>query len=206
MSPPEGHSGASQGRSNARGERTRTAIIDALLALVSEGDLKPTVPRVAQRAGLSLRTVFHHFNEVDALIESALERQLVRSGPAAVRLPVGLSDEARLDRFVRHRCRFLEATAAVRRAACVGSAHGGRIADRLALLTREEREETVALFGAGFAPLPLPERAVAEGALAVAASFSSWETLRFRFGLAPEPSRRAMHRLLGAQLNLAVDA
>lgn len=205
MASLQSPTGGLGGRSNARGERTRQAILDALLALVSEGDLRPTVPRVAQRAGLSLRTVFHHFRDVETLLEAALERGIDDAGPRGVRLG-GLGDAARLDRFVRHRCRCFEATAAIRRAVCASNVQGERIALRLSVLTREERDEVVALFGGRLEGLPLPERAVAEGALAVAASFPSWETLRFRFGLSAEPARRAIHRSLAALLDLGVDA
>ena len=39
-----------------RGTRARTAVVDALLDLIEEGDLRPTAPRIAERAGVSLRS------------------------------------------------------------------------------------------------------------------------------------------------------
>jgi hypothetical protein len=39
------------GRS-ARALRTREAIVDACIGLVEEGELRPTAPRVAERAGV----------------------------------------------------------------------------------------------------------------------------------------------------------
>jgi len=40
-----------------RGVRNREAIIDALLACYEEGALRPSVPEVATRAGVSTRSV-----------------------------------------------------------------------------------------------------------------------------------------------------
>ena len=45
----------------ARSQRTRAAVIDALVALCVEGDPSPTALRVAERAGVALRTVYGHF-------------------------------------------------------------------------------------------------------------------------------------------------
>src|SRR5208282_909869 len=51
----------------ARSARTRHAVVDALLDLLGEGDLRPTAARIADRAGVSLRLVFHHFDDLEAI-------------------------------------------------------------------------------------------------------------------------------------------
>ncbi|MFT7525431.1 MAG: AcrR family transcriptional regulator [Arenicella sp.] len=50
-----------------RGERSRQLIIDAMLALIDEGNLIPTAQQVADRAGVAIRTVFRHFSEMEKL-------------------------------------------------------------------------------------------------------------------------------------------
>ncbi|MFU8815537.1 MAG: TetR/AcrR family transcriptional regulator [Pseudomonadales bacterium] len=50
-----------------RSERSRAQIIDAMLALIREGDVSPSAARVAERAGVALRTVFRHFEDMDSL-------------------------------------------------------------------------------------------------------------------------------------------
>ena len=50
-----------------RGERNRDAIVDALLELLAEGETSPSSREIAQRAGVSLRTVFQHFDDIDTL-------------------------------------------------------------------------------------------------------------------------------------------
>src|SRR5436853_152415 len=88
-------------RSNARGQRTRQVIVDALLALVADCDLRPTVPRVAERAQLSLRSVFHHFNEVEVLLVAALAAAASFATWEWLRLRLGLTPE--LARRTMHR-------------------------------------------------------------------------------------------------------
>jgi len=50
-----------------RGTHNREAIIDALLACYGDGLLRPSVPEVAARAGVSPRSVHNHFADVEAL-------------------------------------------------------------------------------------------------------------------------------------------
>jgi TetR/AcrR family transcriptional regulator of autoinduction and epiphytic fitness len=65
----------------ARSLRSRRAIVDAMRALHAEGDLRPTAPRVAERAGVSLRTVWQQFADKEALLVEANRRddEILRS-------------------------------------------------------------------------------------------------------------------------------
>ena len=71
----------------ARGQRTRRNVAEALMELLREGDQEPTARAVAQRAGVSLRLVFHHFTEMDDLYHYVaalqLRRQSGRKCPAS---------------------------------------------------------------------------------------------------------------------------
>ena len=58
----------------ARSHRTRLAIIDALLRLLASGDLRPTTERIAAAAGVSTRSIFLHFSDVDSLFTEAVDR------------------------------------------------------------------------------------------------------------------------------------
>src|ERR1700754_2478767 len=51
----------------ARSERSRRAIVAAHLALIDEGDLRPTGERIAERAGLSVRSLWTNFKDMEAL-------------------------------------------------------------------------------------------------------------------------------------------
>ena len=51
-----------------RSVRSRQKILDAIVSLVEEGNLAPTAELVSRRAGVGLRTVFRHFDDMEALI------------------------------------------------------------------------------------------------------------------------------------------
>jgi len=65
------------GRRAAR-ERNRLAVVDALLDLYAEGNLRPDAQEVAERSGVSRRSVFRYFDDRDDLDRTAIERQQQR--------------------------------------------------------------------------------------------------------------------------------
>src|SRR6185436_20772068 len=92
----------------ARAERTRAAIVEAHLALINEGDLKPTGERIAERAGVSLRALWANFKDMEALFAASgqrtLERQDAEHKPVSTDLPL----PRRVEEFCRQRARILE--------------------------------------------------------------------------------------------------
>jgi len=54
-----------------RSERSRQAIIDAMLGLIEAGVLVPTAQQVSERAGVGIRSVFRHFNDMESLFATA---------------------------------------------------------------------------------------------------------------------------------------
>jgi AcrR family transcriptional regulator len=61
--PPDGR--------RLRSERSRKAILDAMLKLVEEGVLVPTAQQVSERAGVGIRSVFRHFSDMESLFTEA---------------------------------------------------------------------------------------------------------------------------------------
>lgn len=59
-------------------ERNRLAVVDALLDLYAEGNLRPDAQEVAERSGVSRRSVFRYFDDRDDLDRTAIERQQQR--------------------------------------------------------------------------------------------------------------------------------
>ena len=92
----------------ARSQRTRDAVVEALLELVESGDVAPTAQRIADRAGVALRTVYGHFNDVENLYAVAAERQLARLAVVQHPIPDDLSRDERIERFCRRRTEVLE--------------------------------------------------------------------------------------------------
>lgn len=57
----------------ARRERNRLAVIDAVFALVRDGGVPPTADAVAERAGVSVSSVFRNFDGLDDLHREAFD-------------------------------------------------------------------------------------------------------------------------------------
>jgi AcrR family transcriptional regulator len=74
---------AVDGRS-ARRERNRREIVDALLELIREGTIDASAAEVAARAGLSERSLFRYFDDVNDLYGEVCAVQFSRIQPRAV--------------------------------------------------------------------------------------------------------------------------
>ncbi len=57
-----------------RSERSRELIIEALIVLVRKGNITVSAAQVAEQAGISIRTVFRHFEEVDQIYRKIIAR------------------------------------------------------------------------------------------------------------------------------------
>src|SRR5258708_37136059 len=103
----------------ARSHRTRRAILDAMRALHAEGDLRPTVPRIAARAGVSLRTVWQQFADREALLLEAVRRDREIQRSLVSRIDPDQPLAVRVEAFVCQRARVLEEMTPTWRAARV---------------------------------------------------------------------------------------
>ena len=70
--------GSTDGRSLRR-ERNRDSVIEALLTLVREGNMDPGGAEIAERAGVSHRSVFRYFDDLGDLIKTAIDTDLSRA-------------------------------------------------------------------------------------------------------------------------------
>jgi TetR/AcrR family transcriptional regulator, regulator of autoinduction and epiphytic fitness len=101
----------------SRAARTRLAVVDALLRLNNRGQLRPTARDIATEAGVSLRSLYVHFDDLEALFVAASQRYTEKLS-AALAPPVGEGPLAdRLDSFVERRAFIHEFGAGSRRAA-----------------------------------------------------------------------------------------
>ncbi|MEX0751221.1 MAG: TetR/AcrR family transcriptional regulator [Dehalococcoidia bacterium] len=183
-----------------RGERTHDAVVSAMLDLIETGDLRPTAPRIAERAGVSLRTVFHHFEDLEALFATGARRQMQRhlTDLRRVRREGGLAD--RIDALVASRASALEVISPVRRSALSFEPSSPVIARHLSWIRGRGRLEIEKVFAIELKRLPPAARRDVTEALTAAASWSTWEALRAHQGLSIAQARRVMKRMLSALL------
>lgn len=67
----------------ARRERNREIVVDAVLDAIEAGETIPTIRRVAELAGVSERSIFRYFGDLDELLSCAIDAALERYGPHA---------------------------------------------------------------------------------------------------------------------------
>jgi TetR/AcrR family transcriptional regulator, regulator of autoinduction and epiphytic fitness len=170
-----------------------------MIALLEEGDESPTARRIAARAGVSLRLVFHHFDDVEALLRTAVAVQAERHWLNVRPIPSELDLSSRVRALVRQRVELYETIGPVRRTAAAIERSSPTVAAELSrsrLLLRRQLEET-------FAPeleriTPSSRRKVLD-ALDTATSLEVWDGLG-RMERSPAHIRQVLELLVEAAL------
>lgn len=185
--------------SKDRGERTRATIAQALIDLLSESGDLPTAKEIAARAGVSVRLVFHHFEDLDALYSAVGRTQIDRYWRTIHPVRPDLPLPQRIERTVAQRAALFEAISPVRRRAVALALRHRGVAEALDVtntMLRTWLEETFA------EELRAAERDRRElgAALEAIGSWEMWERLRHVEGLPRAAARRVVVRMLTAIL------
>ncbi len=181
-----------------RGQRTRRNVADALISLLQEGDAEPTARAVAERAGVSLRLVFHHFAEMDDLYHYVAALLLRRQWSEMPFISPKLALATRVERLTAHRAALYEEISPIRRAlvhrmtTSEGVSAAVHAADTLLL---ESLKET---FEPELATLPASARIEVLEAMDVVSSWEAWDRLRTISLLQVRAAKRVMTRMLDA--------
>jgi TetR/AcrR family transcriptional regulator of autoinduction and epiphytic fitness len=184
----------------ARARRTREAIVDAVLALLDAGDLRPSVEDIAARAGVSPRSIFQHFGDRETLLRAVGMRQTERVSQIVEHLPdTGPFDE-RLEAFVEQRARVLEFITPVRRSALLNEPFSEGSHAGLQAFRAFKRAEAERVFGPELDARPAGEREEVARALGAMTDWNTWEALRAHQGLSVADARAVMRRTIGALL------
>ena len=176
------------GRS-ARAQRTRDSVVDAVLALVAEGDSRPTAREIAERAGISVRSVYVHFDDLDDLFRAAANRHFESLSDLLVPIDATLPGTERIAACVDQRVRIHERAGAVRRAADQWAPQSPALAEVIRQGRLVGRQDLERLFG----PV-LEGRAdhdVALSALDAILGAETWDGLREQ-GLSVDAAREVL--------------
>ena len=166
LDAPSGDTGAPRETDGRRLRRAlnREAVVDALLDLYTEGNLRPSTDEIAERAGISPRSLFRYFEDADDLAGEAVTRQLGRAMPF---LPIGAGPDdpfgTRVEALVDQRLRLFSTVGQA------GLAEGRRFL----------RGQVRSLFAAELSAMP---EADAEAALAAADILSGFESYQLLTG------------------------
>lgn len=171
-----------------RGERNREAIVDALLACYEDGDPDPSLPDIAARAGVSVRSVHNHFDDAEALRAEVAQRQWRRHAHLAATPDADAPLSVRIAAVVDGRAELFEAVTPVRRAALLSRHESPTIAANLAEADRRLRRA----MERSFAPeLRAAGVEIAE-ALDALLSWDVWNRLRSAQGCSMTRARKIL--------------
>lgn len=184
----------------ARAARTRAAIVDACVALVEEGELRPTAPRIAERAGVSVRSVFQHFDDLPSLHTAVVQRVVERLAVLVEPIDPARPVDDRIGAFVRQRGALLEAVAPFRRAAAVHGPFAPEIRKAIAKGAAFLRVEVEEAFAPELTAVPATDRRELAGALAAVSSWAMWDALRSEVGESVEQAEAVLDRTLRSLL------
>lgn len=182
----------------ARSARTREGIVDATLALLDAGDLKPTAAAIAARAGLSVRSIFQHFADLEDLFVAVSDRQANR----VAQLYAGISYDGdllqRVHAFASYRATLYETIAPIRRAAMLQEPFSRIVADRLALTRSLHRFDLERAFGPELDAARRTGDATLMEALVAVSTFGVWDEMRSHARLDVPAATAALERAVGA--------
>ena len=188
---------------NQRRDRNRDAVVTALLELYREGVTGPSADQIAERAGLSARSIFRYFDDVDALVRTAIARQQHHLAPlyaldAPPELPVG----ERIERFVAARVRLLQGMGEVGRVARALAARQPLVLAELARIRHTLRVQLTETFAPELEALPAAERRRTLAAADVVVSWEAYDLMHNDQGLRAEEVGPAMAAGLAALLGV----
>ncbi len=180
----------------ARSERTRNAIVDAHLRLIAEGDLRPTADRIAKLAGVSLRALWSHFADMEALMAASGQRVLEQRD-ASYR-PIGPDRplDERIASFCDQRARLLEEIGPAARASALKEPFSSALQRYRRLHVARVRDELTSTF-----PDEIGADETLLNALTAISLWPTWSTWREAMDLPVEAARAALARGVNALLS-----
>lgn len=171
---------------------SRARIVAAMLELIRETSIPPNAEQVAQRAGVGLRSVFRHFQDMDSLyaeIQSPFQAEL----RAIARQPFkGATWQERVIELIGRRSAAFEIVAPYRRAADAMRPTSPLLQSQHAMFTAALRTILRGLIPKGAVDAPTFET------LDLLLGFEAWSRLRRDQDLTPRQARTALETAVRA--------
>ena len=184
-----------------RRQRNRASVVDALLDLYHDGNLRPSSAEIAERAGLSSRSLFRYFDDVDDLMRAAVRRQQHRAAPLIpVDVPAGATLEARVAAVVDQRFALFDAVAPAATVSRIQSPFQPLLLAELTQSRAYLRNQLAEVFDPELAALGARRAPLALSAIDVACSFESYQLLRNDQALPPATAKAVMADAVAALL------
>jgi len=180
---------------HARSRSSRSKIVEAMLKLVGSGDVAPSAARVADIAGVGLRTVFRHFVDMDMLyreMSAVIEERVL---PIIAEPLKGPNWKARMTEIADRRAIVFETILPFRISANLKRFQSSYLMQDYQRLLKAEADGVEALL-----PGSVKEDSVGARGLNVILSFQTWRLLRHDQGLSTEEAGLVIKRMLADAL------
>jgi len=174
-----------------RSRSSRARIVSAMLELVGNGDVSPSAARVAEVAGVGLRSVFRHFDDMDALYREMCDAIEAKVIPIIMEVPIGDTWKDRLLHTADKRARVFEAILPYRISANLKRFQSEFLMQDYKRMLRLESESLDAQL-----PPSVRDDTLGARAINVILSFQTWRLLRHDQELPVADACAVVRRLL----------
>lgn len=180
-------------------ERNRDAVVDAMLDLYDEGIVSPSAEEIAAKSGVSRRSVFRYFDDLDELCRAAIARQKDRVGHLFAIENAGEGElEERIEAVVQQRVRLFQAIAPVARVGRMRAPMQPVLARQIRADGALLRQQVERQFEPELKSWSEDKREAALSAADILTSYEAFEILSERQGKDEETVARAMRAGLTA--------
>jgi len=191
---------ASDGRIALR-LRNRQRVIDALVALVDDGNISPTMEEIVERAGVSERSIFRYFTDLPDLSVSAIRTVVERAEPLHVIDDIGEGSlEHRIDQMIAARLRVAERTHSFGTLARRKLALAPEIQQAITNVIDLAREQFAEQFAPEFAAMTEEDAAAVSDLLVALFSYESLDVVWHQLGNDLEGVAQRWRRMMTALL------
>ncbi|GLY95714.1 TetR/AcrR family transcriptional regulator [Actinoplanes sp. NBRC 103695] len=180
----------------ARSERTRNAIVDAHVSLITDGDMRPTADRIAKLAGVSLRALWSHFADMEALMTASAQRILERRDAAHQPISADLPLAERIEAYCNQRAKLNDLVAPAARASALKEPFSPALQRYRKLHMERARDEVATLFAA-----EIDGDQELLNTITVVSMWNTWDTLRTPMELSTEAAAAILRRTVSALLS-----
>jgi TetR/AcrR family transcriptional regulator of autoinduction and epiphytic fitness len=187
---------------HARRERSRAAIVDAVFSAILDGKVPPTADDVAERAGVSVSSVFRNFDGLDDLQRRAFDRFQEQYLHLFSATPDASADRAtRIEHYVRVRIELYESAGPLMHLARQRALDYRPMADGVARLRSRLADQTHRHFRSERAALSSARAADLIALVDATTSPEAFEVMSASHARTPRQIRRAWIEALGALLD-----
>ena len=192
------YNGSTPPLADGRRERSRSSrarIVQAMLDLVGGGNVAPSAAEVAEQAGVGLRSVFRHFDDMDSLYREMSDAIEARLMPVLLKPLAATEWKPRVRELAERRVALFETMLPYRISANIKRYQSPFLMQDYKRMIRLERQGVEALL-----PPAVLANSTQTNTLLAPLSFQTWRLLRHDQELSVEAARAVVLRLVDAVL------